>query len=57
MEQDIYLITPETEAKLTHAMTLLENYMCEESCYGECDTRIKEAYDTLMSLPFFAKYF
>lgn len=57
MEQDIYMITPETEAKLTHAMTLLEDYMCEESCYGECDTRIKEAYDTLMSLPFFAKYF
>lgn len=57
MEQDIYTITPENEAKLTHVLALLEDYMCEESCYGECDTRIKEAYNTLMSLPFFAKYF
>lgn len=57
MEQDIYMITPETEAKLTHAIAMLDDYMSDEKLGDECDPRIKEAYDTLMALPFFVKYF
>lgn len=56
-EKDIYLITPEVEAQLTHVIALLEDFLEDESLEGTpCDPYIKEAWETLLKLPFFAKH-
>lgn len=56
-EKDIYLITPEVEAQLTHVIALLEDFLEDESMAGEpCNARIMEAWETLLKLPFFAKH-
>lgn len=51
--KDIYLITPELEAQLTHAMALLEDYL--DDVFSDVDERVAEAHATLQKLPFFAK--
>ena len=54
--KDIYTITPEVEAKLTHAMALLEDALGDDLAYGnKTDPRVIEAWEILQSLPFFAK--
>lgn len=54
--KDIYTITPEIEAQLTHAMTLLEDVLGDNIAYDrKSDPRIIEAWETLKKLPFFAK--
>lgn len=54
--KDIYTITPEMEANLTHAVVLLEDII-EENYLEDIqpDGRIEEVLDMLKSLPFFAK--
>lgn len=54
--KDIYTITPEIEAQLSHALTILTEYL--EDCYLEgkdADGRVEEATEILTKLPFFAK--
>lgn len=54
--RDLYLITPEHEAQLAHAITLLDEMVSEAALEGvEPDRRIEEVSDILKSLPFFAK--
>lgn len=54
--KDIYLITPELEAQLTHAITLLDEMISDAYLEEvEPDGRIEEVADILKSLPFFAK--
>ena len=54
--KDIYTITPELEAQLTHAMALLEDYLDDGRFIdNNVDERVAEAYATLQKLPFFAK--
>lgn len=54
--KDIYTITPEIEAQLSHALIMLTEYL--EDCYLEgedADGRVEEAAEILTKLPFFAK--
>ncbi len=54
--KDIYTITPEVEAQLTHALTLLEDVLGDDLAYDrKTDPRVIEAWQTLAKLPFFAK--
>lgn len=54
--KDIYTITPEIEAKLTHALALLEDALGDAIAYDrKTDPRVIEAWQTLQSLPFFTK--
>lgn len=54
--KDLYLITPEHEAQLAHAITLLDEMTSEATLEGvEPDGRIEEVAQILRSLPFFAK--
>lgn len=54
--KDIYLITPELEAQLTHAITLLEDIIFDSDMDREAiDDRVMKVADILKSLPFFAK--
>lgn len=54
--KDIYLITPELEAQLTHAITLLDEIISDAYLEEvEPDGRIEEVANILKSLPFFAK--
>ncbi len=56
MEQDIYTITPELEAKLTHAIALLDDYLDDGMIIGhDADERVAEACAILEELPFFKK--
>ena len=51
--KDIYLITPELEAKLTHVIALLDDVLEDMALAEMSDERISEACDTLRELPFF----
>lgn len=54
--KDLYLITPEHEAQLAHAITLLDEMIAEAALEGvEPDGRVEEVAEILRSLPFFAK--
>jgi hypothetical protein len=54
--KDIYTITPELEAQLTHAITLLEDIIFDSDMDREAiDDRVMKVADILKSLPFFAK--
>lgn len=54
--QDIYTITPAQEAKLTHAITLLDDMLGEDLAEDrKSDPRIIEVWEILTQLPFFAK--
>ena len=52
MEHDIYMITPQMEAQLTHVIALLEDAVEVE----EPDRRVVEALETLQALPFFKRW-
>ncbi len=54
--KDLYLITPERKAQLTHAITLLEEII-EENYLEDIqpDGRVEEVINILKNLPFFAK--
>lgn len=54
--QDIYTITPAQEAKLTHAITLLDDVLSDDIIEDrKSDPRIVEVWQILTQLPFFAK--
>ena len=54
--KDIYTITPEVEAQLTHALALLEDVLGDDLAENRrTDPRVVEAWQTLAKLPFFAK--
>lgn len=54
--KDLYLITPEHEAQLAHAIALLDEMIAEAALEGvESDGRVEEVVKILRSLPFFAK--
>lgn len=54
--KDIYTITPEVEAQLTHALALLEDVLGDDLANSrKTDPRVIEAWQTLTKLPFFAK--
>lgn len=54
--KDIYTVTPEVEAQLTHALALLEDVLSDDLANNhKTDPRVVEAWQTLQSLPFFAK--
>lgn len=54
--KDIYTITPEVEAQLTHALALLEDALGDDLANNrKTDPRVIETWQTLAKLPFFAK--
>ena len=57
MEQDIYTITPQMEADLTHALALLEDVLGDDIAQDrKSDPRVIEAWETLQKLPFFKNF-
>ena len=56
MKQDIYTITPQIEAQLTHAIARLDDYFDDCRYLGnDVDERVEEVYKILQNLPFFKK--